>query len=55
MLLELKAEAEKATAPPQLEERAIADAPVRVSDFGPLALAEGRVKVRHLPVYYFPL
>jgi len=55
VLLELKAEAEKATAPLQLEERAIADAPVRVSDFGPLALAEGRVKVCHLPVYHFLL
>jgi len=48
VLLGLKAEAEKAAAPAQPEERVIADAPVRVSDFGPLALAEGRVKVHEI-------
>ena len=48
MLLALKAEAEKAAAPPAPEEeRVIRDAPQRVSDFGPLALAPGRLKVRN--------
>jgi hypothetical protein len=47
LLLALKAEAEKAAAPPEPEERVIRDAPQRVSDFGPLALAPGRLKVRN--------
>ena len=47
MLLALKAEAEKAAAPPEPEERVIGDAPKRTSDFGPLALAPGRLKVRN--------
>ena len=48
VLLALKAEAEKASAPPEPEERVIGDAPQRTSDFGPLALAPGRIKVRKL-------
>jgi asparaginyl-tRNA synthetase len=47
-LLALKAEAEKASAPPVEEERKIGDAPQRVSDFGPLALAPGRMKVHEI-------
>lgn len=46
MLLGLKAEAEKGAAPELEAQRVIGDAPARTSDFGPLALAPGRVKVR---------
>ena len=47
VLLALKAEAEKAAAPAE-EELVIGDAPQRKSDFGPLALAPGRIKVHAL-------
>jgi hypothetical protein len=47
VLLGLKAEAEKGAAVvEQAAERIIGDAPKRTSDFGPLALAPGRVKVQ---------